>query len=158
MIIDYKKEVNDLVDEIQTHVHLELEKEMIFRCDMGIMKVEECYIDETNQEAIDKWGPDPTKLIAAAVLGCLSASFIFCLQKKKLTIEDFSGDATVVIARNEHDLLRIKEINVKLKPKTDDPAIKKRIEQCKKIFERYCTVTESVRAGIPVNVDIQSSE
>ncbi|MHA1314288.1 MAG: OsmC family protein [Candidatus Helarchaeota archaeon] len=147
-----------MTEEVRTKVNLQLEKEMIFQCDMGIMKVEECYIDETNQDEVDKWGPDPTKLLASAVLGCLSASFIFCLQKKKLSIEDFKGEAIAVIARNEKDLLRIKEINVKLIPNSDDPAIKKRIEQCKKIFERYCTVTESVRNGIPVNVDVASPE
>lgn len=141
-------------EEVKSRVTLELEKEMIFRCDMGIMKVEECYIDETNQEEFDKLGPDPSKLLASAVLGCLSASFIFCLQKKKLTIEDYKGEAEAVIARNEKGLWRVKEINVKLEPKTEDPVILRRINQCKKIFEQYCTVTESVRAGIPVNVII----
>ena len=141
--------------EIKTNVALSLEKDMIFKCDMGLFKVEECYIDETNQNEADMWGPNPAKLLASAVLGCLSASFIFCLQKKKLEIEHFKGEAEIVIHRDKNDLMRVKEINVELEPKTDDPAITRRIGQCKKIFERFCTITESVRAGITVNVNIK---
>ena len=39
-------------------------------------------------------------------------------------------------------------------PRSNDEKVQKRIKQCSKIFERTCTVTESVRAGIKVNVDI----
>lgn len=140
--------------ELKTKVSLELERDMIFRCDMNVMKVKECYIDETNEE-IDSWGPNPVKLLASAILGCLSASFIFCLQKKNLTINEFKGEAEAVIARNDQGLVRVKEINVSLIPRSTDLEILKRIEQCKKIFERYCTVTESVRAGILVNLEIK---
>ncbi|MHA1785519.1 MAG: OsmC family protein [Candidatus Helarchaeota archaeon] len=142
-------------NELRAKVHLELEKDMIFKCDMNVMKVKECYIDETHHDDMEMLGPNPTKLLATAVLGCLSASFIFCLQKKKLTIDDFKGTAEAVIARNDKGLFRVKEINVDLIPKSDDPNILRRIEQCKKIFETYCTITESVRAGIKVNVNIE---
>ena len=39
-------------------------------------------------------------------------------------------------------------------PESKDPTVLKRIEQCKKFFEQYCTITESVRAGIDVNLNI----
>jgi len=139
--------------ELKTKVTLELEKEMIFKCDPNEMKIKDCYIDETNED-LDMLGPNPVKLLASAVLGCLSASLIFCIQKKKLALKDFKSEAEIIIARNEEGLFRVKEINVELQPKTDDPEIIRRIDQCKKIFERYCTITESVRAGIPVNLNI----
>ena len=37
----------------------------------------------------------------------------------------------------------------------DDPKVLKRMEQCKKMFEQYCTITQSVRAGIIVNLNIE---
>ncbi|MHA1270355.1 MAG: OsmC family protein [Candidatus Helarchaeota archaeon] len=138
---------------IKTKVNLQLVKDMIFKCDMGEMKVKECYIDETNQEEAEMWGPNPTKLVGAAVLGCLSASLIFCLQKKNLKLENYEAEAEVVIARNEKDRLRIKEINVRVSPKSENPDVIKRLDQCKKFFEHFCTVTQSIRAGIPVNIE-----
>ena len=138
--------------ELRNTVTLDLERDMIFRCDPNEMKIKECYIDETNED-LDMLGPNPVKLLASAVLGCLSASLIFCIQKKKLTLDEFHAEAEIVIARNDEGLFRVKEINVDLQPKTDDPAMIKRIDQCKKMFERYCTITQSVRQGIQVNLN-----
>jgi len=45
-------------------------------------------------------------------------------------------------------------IDVTLKPQTDDPSAIKRLGECKKVFEKLCTVTESVRHGIKVNVNV----
>ena len=145
-------------EEIRSKASIELVKDMIFSCDMGEMKVRDCYIDETHQKEADMWGPNPVKLLASAILGCLSASYIFCLQKKKLSLNDYKAEAEAIISRNEKGFLRVKEINVKLIPKTDNPDVIKRMEQCKKMFEQYCTVTESVREGIQVNVDIHDKE
>ena len=131
-----------------------LEKDMIFKCDIGNMKLEDCYIDETNVHEADMLGPNPTRLLANAILGCLSASFIFCLKKRNLTIDDLTAEAEVTIGRKEKGFLRITKIEVKITPKIDDPEVRKRADQCKKMFENYCTVTASVREGINVEVNL----
>ncbi len=143
-----------MTDEFKTKVKLQLEKDMIFKCDMGDLKVEECYIDETNADQVEMWGPNPTMLLASAVLGCLSASFVFCLKKKNLILDDLKAEAELIGGRNEKGFLRVKEINVKLNPKTDNEEVRKRMQTCLKIFEQFCTVTQSVRNGIKVNVDV----
>ena len=143
-------------EQVSTKVSLEMEEEMIFKCNLGLPKYEEFFIDEAHHDKDEMWGPNPSRLLASAILGCLSASFMFCLQKRKLTLDDFKAEAEIIIARNEKKLFRVKEINVQLNPKSSDPAVVKRIEQCKKFFEQYCTITESVRAGIDVNVEINS--
>ena len=136
----------------------DLDSQMIFKCDLGNMKVKDCYIDEEHHEEVNMVGPNPSRMLALGVLGCLSASYIFCLQKKKLSLNDYKAEAEAIISRNKKGFLRVKEINVKLIPKTDNPDVIKRMEQCKKMFEQYCTVTESVRAGIQVNVAIHDKE
>ena len=141
--------------DFTNRVKLKLEKDMIFKCDMGDMNVKDCYIDETNVKEADMWGPNPTMLLASAVMGCLSASLIFCLKKRDLKLDEFEAEAELKGGRNEKGFLRVKEINVKLTPKTNDEKVKDRLNKCLKIFEKFCTVTESVRAGIPVNVDVK---
>jgi len=141
-------------EETISKVSLELEEDMIFKCNLGLPKYEDWFIDESNHNADEMWGPNPSRLLASAVLGCLSASFIFCLQKRNLKLDDFKAEAEILIERNEKKLLRVKEINVSLNPETTDPIVLKRINQCKKMFEQYCTITESVRAGIDVNLKI----
>ena len=140
--------------ETITKVKIKLEKEMIFKCSMGEMKLKDCYIDDTNQSEADMWGPNPARLLGMALLGCLSSSFIFCLQKRNFTTNDLEATGEVIIGRNEKGLVRVKRVNVMIDIKIEDPAMRKRAELCKKMFEQYCTVTAAVVEGIEVNVDI----
>ena len=38
---------------ISTKVGIKLEKDMIFKCELGDINVKECYIDETNKSEAD---------------------------------------------------------------------------------------------------------
>ncbi|MBY8985852.1 MAG: OsmC family protein [Candidatus Lokiarchaeota archaeon] len=151
-------------DDIKTKVGIKLdesESQMIFKCDLGNLKVKDCYIDEEHHEEVDMLGPNPSRLLALGVLGCLSASFIFCLKKRNFKLDDFAAEAEVVITRNEKGFWRIKKIDVNILPKITDPDALKRAKQCLKplkdgvsYFEQYCIVTQSVRSGIEVNVNL----
>ncbi len=139
----------------------EFESQMIFKCDLGTMKVKDCYIDEEHHQEVDMLGPNPSRMLALSVLSCLSASFIFCLKKRDFKVDDFKAEAEVTIARNEKGFLRIKKIDVNIEPKIENPESLKRAKQCLKaakdgvsFFEQYCIVTQSVRAGIEVNVNL----
>ncbi|MHA1149837.1 MAG: OsmC family protein [Promethearchaeota archaeon] len=148
--------------DVKTKAKIKLEKDMIFKCDlgemtknMGEMSLKDCYIDETNQDEVDKWGPNPSRLLGMALLGCLSASFIFCLKKRNFSLEDLVAEAEVIIGRNQKGFLRVRTINVTIDAKIDDEETRKRADQCRKMFENYCTVTAAVREGIEVNVDLR---
>jgi len=140
--------------ESQVKVKLSLEKDMIFKCDLGDLCIKDCIIDETNKIESEMLGPDASRLLAMAVLGCLSASFIFCFSKRDFTIEDLEAEAIVTIFRNEKGFVRVKKIDVNINPEIKNPEIKKRANQCKKMFEQYCTITASVREGIDINVNV----
>ena len=135
-------------------VGITLERDMIFKCNLGEMNVKDCFIDDTHEEEADMLGPNPSRLLGLALLGCLSASFIFCLKKKELTVDDLKAEAKLTIARNDKGFLRVKKIEVELDITITDPDTRKRADQCKKMFERYCTVTQAVREGIEVEVNL----
>jgi len=151
-------------NEMKTKVGIKLdesESQMIFKCDLGSMKVKDCYIDEEHHEEVDMLGPNPSRMLALGVLGCLSASFIFCLKKRNFRVDDFNSEAEVTLARNEKGFWRVKKIDVDITPIFEDPEALKRAQQCLKpmkdgvsFFEQYCIVTQSVRAGIDVNVNL----
>ncbi len=122
--------------------------------DTGIKNLPKIYVDDEHKNHDEMLGPDPSIMLMSAIVGCLSASYIFCMEKKNLAFDDYSVEAEYITHKNEEGLWRVKELNIKLMPSSNDEKIKKRIKQCSKIFERTCTVTESVRQGIKVNVDI----
>ena len=91
----------------------------------------------------------------------IQSVFIFCLKKRDFKVDDFKAEAEVTIARNDKGFLRIKKIDVYIEPRIEDPDTLKRAKQCLKaakdgvsFFEQYCIVTQSVRSGIKVNVNI----
>jgi uncharacterized OsmC-like protein len=152
-------------EEVKTKVGINLgesESQMIFKCNLGDMKVKDCYIDEEHPQEIDMLGPNPARLLGLAILGCLSASFIFCLKKRNFKVDDFNAEAEVIISRNDKGFLRVKNINVDIEPSISDPKALKRAKQCLKstkdgvsLFEQFCTITQSIRSGIDVNVNLR---
>lgn len=142
------------IQEMKFSVELEFISNMEFKVKFDIPK-QELTLDETKEFDGEEKGPSPPRLLATAIGNCLSASLIFCMRKSKI---EFSSLKTIVngkIERDENNLLRVKEINVELLPKVKEENLDK-LEKCKAIFERYCIVTESVRKGIKVNVEVKS--
>jgi organic hydroperoxide reductase OsmC/OhrA len=59
----------------------------------------------------------------------------------------------VQIARNENKRLRVAGIHVRLSPELD-AATREKAKECLDLFEDFCTVTASIRQGIPVEVKV----
>ncbi|MHB8253261.1 MAG: OsmC family protein [Acidiferrobacter sp.] len=97
-------------------------------------------------------GPHAAELLAAAVTNCLTASLLFCLNKARVAAsEPLKAQAQGRIERDANGHLRVAAIDVTLIA----PTINTR---CLELFENYCVVTESVRAGIPVTVSVTDKE
>jgi organic hydroperoxide reductase OsmC/OhrA len=98
-------------------------------------------------------GPNPARLLGAALGSCLGASLLFCLRKARL---DVAGLYTVVrgtLVRNERGRLRIGGVSVRLEPRL--PAAQHaRVPRCVELFEDFCVVTGSVRPAIDVQVEV----
>ena len=58
------------------------------------------------------------------------------------------------MVRNERGRLRIGEIRVRLAPDVA-PEQRERMSRCLELFEDFCTVTQSIRQGIAVNVEVE---
>jgi organic hydroperoxide reductase OsmC/OhrA len=98
-------------------------------------------------------GPNPMRLLATAIAHCLSSSFLFCMRKARVDVQDLSAVAVVHVGRNENGRLRITGVDVELDPRLPEDAA--RAARCFDIFEDFCTVTASVRDGIPVRTAIR---
>ena len=101
-------------------------------------------------------GPSPMQLLAGAVGNCLSNSLLFALRKFKQSPEPIRTTVDVTVDRNAENRLRVMHIDVKLNPGVPG----ERVEHLDRVlgqFEEFCTVTQSVRQGIPVTVEVYDS-
>lgn len=101
----------------------------------------------------DGAGPNASAVLAAAVGNCLSASLLYCLRRARIDVTSLRTEAEVVPARNAEGRLRIGSIRVELHPEVAAGA-EGRLGRCLELFEDFCVVTESVRAGIDVAVKV----
>ena len=99
-------------------------------------------------------GPSPSRLLAAAVVNCLSASLLFAFRKAGVAIGNIESTVSVQVIRNEKRRLRIGKMTVILDPKLDDGDLEK-ARAGRAVFEEYCTVTQSVASGIAVEVKVK---
>jgi uncharacterized OsmC-like protein len=98
-------------------------------------------------------GPNPARLLGTAVANCLAASLLFSLRKFRNQVEPLRAAATVSMVRNAQNRLRIGRIGVDLH--LAGPAAEvKSLERVLGQFEDFCVVTQSVRAGITVDVRV----
>jgi organic hydroperoxide reductase OsmC/OhrA len=98
-------------------------------------------------------GPNAAAVLAAAIGNCLAASFAFCLRKVRLEPVDVTAHVVAHVERNDQGRFRMSGIDVELAPEVLEQD-RARLQRCEQLFEDFCVVTESVRRGIPVNVNV----
>ncbi|MBP9113074.1 MAG: OsmC family protein [Polyangiaceae bacterium] len=98
--------------------------------------------------------PNPARILAASVGNCLSASLVFCLQRKGVTVKGLRSEVKVELIRNDRKRLRIGHIEVTIHPGSDIP--KDVLDACLSTFEDFCVVTQSVREGLDVKVNVST--
>jgi organic hydroperoxide reductase OsmC/OhrA len=109
--------------------------------------------DETSPLGRDA-GPNPSRLLAAAVANCLCASLLFALRKYKNTPGQIGAQAKATLARNAQGRWRITHIAVDL-ALTDKAELLEHLDRVLAQFEDFCIVTQSVRQGIQVDVSVR---
>lgn len=98
-------------------------------------------------------GPNSPRMLAAAIGNCLAASLLFSFQRADVPVYACDGEVTASLYRNEDRLLRVGSVRVHLRPHTSDAGAT--VASCLASFEDFCVVTQSVRDGIEVTVDVQ---
>ena len=137
-------------------IDLEQQEGYQFRVKFDWPGVEELLLDEPAPLG-GAHGPNAARLVAAAVANCLSASLVFCLAGKfKQKPGPLRTRATAHLERNERGRYRIAGIDVKIALAERADAVQ-HMERCGEQFEDFCIVTESIRQGIPVSVEVVDS-
>ena len=98
-------------------------------------------------------GPNAPRLLATAVGQCMSSSLIYCLHKARIPILNLETTVKTNLFKNEKGLTRIRSIDIQILLEVNEE-YETRLNRCLTIFEDYCTVTQSIRNGIQVNVKV----
>jgi uncharacterized OsmC-like protein len=102
-------------------------------------------------------GPSPERLLGAAMANCLCSSLVFAINKFKGDPGRVTATATCETGRNEKNRLRVTGIKVDIALGADPDALP-HLDRALAQFEEFCTVSQSVRAGIPFSVSVQGPD
>jgi len=102
----------------------------------------------------DGTGPNAARVLAAAIGNCLSASALYCLRRARIEVHGIHTTVSGTLERNDAGRMRVSGIRVLIEPVVEDSE-QPRMQRCLELFEDFCVVTQSVRAGINVEVDVE---
>jgi uncharacterized OsmC-like protein len=137
-------------------ISIEQVRDYEFRVHFDRQQLAPLTVDEPPPRGNDS-GPNPSRLVAAAIGSCLSASLLFCTRKSRVDLKGIHTRVRVQTVRNENRRLRIGKVEVLMEPELDE-ASRGRASRCVGLFEDFCTVTESVRQGFEVDVTVKGFE
>lgn len=98
-------------------------------------------------------GPSPVQLLAAAVGNCLADSLLFALRKYRQQPEPIAAQVDAEVGRNAEGRLRVLGMTAALTLGVPADTLD-HLERVLGSFETFCTVTQSVGAGIPITVQV----
>jgi uncharacterized OsmC-like protein len=98
-------------------------------------------------------GPSPVQILCAAVGNCLSDSLLFAFRKFKQEPEPIRCVVTAEVGRNADNRLRVLAMTAQIRMGVEVAALQQ-VEHVLAQFEEFCTVTQSVRQGIPITVEV----
>jgi uncharacterized OsmC-like protein len=97
--------------------------------------------------------PNAAMMVSSAVGHCLSASLLFCMGKSRAEVKGLETDVETSLEKNERGRWRISGIKVDLNLDSDGVDLEK-LSRCEGLYEDFCIVTESIRKGIRVDVNL----
>lgn len=137
-------------------VTLTLQNNYQFAVDFERDGMPDLLVDETSPLG-SNLGPNPTRLLAAAIGQCVGSSLLFCLRKSRIEVRQLRTRVAGSVTRNARGRLRLGPIQVTLEPDVA-PEMIARMGRCIELFEDFCLVTESVREGLDVRVSVAAAE
>lgn len=102
-------------------------------------------------------GPAPAHMLLTAAANCLSASLLFSLKKYGQDVGGITTTATCTVDRNASNRLRIMQIDVMIQFAQEGDSIK-HLDRVLGQFEEFCTVSQSIQAGIPIKVGVMDGK
>ncbi|MCL1886668.1 MAG: OsmC family protein [Betaproteobacteria bacterium] len=114
------------------------------------------YLSDEPEPLGTNLGPAPPHMLIAAVANCLSASFMFAVNRAKQDTGGLVTKATCHIGRNENRHFRVVKIDVEIqtgKPGTEIGELEDILSR----FEGISTVSRSVLEGIPIETTVIDS-
>lgn len=113
-------------------------------------------IDEPESFRGTDLGPSPVEYLLTGIGGCLSSTFVYCLRKKNIEVDDLEIIIDGVLKHDQPSLyLRLKQIHVEFNLSLKAGYNEDELDKCINDYTKYCLVYEPILNGIPISIDFK---
>ncbi|MCG6118623.1 MAG: OsmC family protein [Aquimonas sp.] len=133
-------------------ITIEQEQDYVFRVRFDGTEIPDLGTDEPAPLGTGT-GPNPSRLLVAAVANCMGASLLFALRKYKNDPGPIVVKAIAHTGRNEAGRMRVAKVDAQI-TLPEMAGSYAQLERILQQFEQFCVVTESVRSGVEVEVSV----
>ncbi len=127
-----------------------------FRVEFEGTQLEALITDEPSPLGHDE-GPNPSRLLLAAIGNCMAASLLFALRKFRNQPGPIVATIRATPERNAAGRWRIPKAEVELRL-AEPAASHVQMDRILSQFEEFCIVTQSVREGVAVSARVVDAE
>ncbi|MFO8018510.1 MAG: OsmC family protein [Promethearchaeia archaeon] len=102
-------------------------------------------------------GPSPVEYFLLGIGGCMGSTFAFSCQKNGIEVQDISItiDGELTHREDRENLLQFEKIEGHIDFIPKDAYDEKKIKQSIREFQKYCVLSNSIRQGIPLDVNVE---
>lgn len=133
-------------------ITIEQEQDYVFRVRFEGTEIPDLMTDEPAPLGGGS-GPNPSRMLVAAVANCMGASLLFALRKYKNDPGPLTVKAIATMGRNEAGRMRVARVDAQI-VLPEMAGSYQQLERILQQFEQFCVVTESVRTGVEVDVSV----
>jgi len=91
--------------------------------------------------------------LPGAIDNCLAAAVLFALRKFKQQPEPISAEVSCEVGRTDKGRMRIAKIVARLNLGVE-AGVLQNLDRVLETFEDFCTVSQSIGQGIPIDVEV----
>ncbi|HUW43228.1 MAG TPA: OsmC family protein, partial [Thermoplasmata archaeon] len=122
-------------DESEVEVRLSRIEDYSFKIDFGLNGVAPLIGDEDPPLGKNA-GPDPSRLLGAAIAQCTLSSLLFCMQRSRADVTELKAIAKLRFGRNEKKRIRITGIELRIEANASE-SDRSKLERCLPIFQDF---------------------
>jgi len=125
----------------------------------GVRNFKNINIDEPESFHGNNQGPSPIEYLLMGIGGCISSSFVYCLQKNDIELKELD---VVVDGTLKHVgpkmRLRLVEVELELHVSFKKEQSDEKIDLCFETFKEYCPISDLIIKGVPLKVKISKKK
>ena len=103
-----------------------------------------------------KGGTEARKLLAASLAKCMSSTLFSLLKSNNVEFSNFTVNAETVTGEGDNGTLHVHSINLTISLNLPhDEVTRRKFKGIKKIFDRGCLLSRSLKNGVSINTNIK---